>query len=161
MYREEAEMNRGLMRRSTVWLAALSVVAVLPLAGCGAGGEETAASAPEPAKVEPVAGSEELHLITLTDAAAKRVDVQTDVVTSEGGRTIVPYSAIVYETDGKTWVYTNPEDLSYVRDHVVVETIEGDRAVLSEGPAVGTEVVTVGVAELFGAENGIGADGGH
>jgi hypothetical protein len=161
MYREEAEMNRGLMRRSTLWLASFSVVAVLPLAGCGAGGEETAASAPEPAKVELVEGSEELHLITLTDEAAKRVDVQTDVVSREGGRTVVPYAAIVYETDGETWVYTNPEDLSYVRDHVVVESIEGDRAVLSEGPAAGTEVVTVGVAELFGAENGIGADGGH
>jgi hypothetical protein len=161
MYREEAEMNRGLMRRSTLWLAALSVVAVLPLAGCGAGGEETAASAPEPATVELVEGSEELHLITLTDQAAKRLDVQTDVVTEQGKRTIVPYAAIVYETDGETWVYTNPEGLSYVRAHVVVKAIEGDRAILTKGPTAGTEVVTVGVAELFGAEHGVGADGGH
>ena len=34
--------------------------------------------------------------------------------------------------------------------------IDGDLAVLSHGPPSGTEVVTVGAAELFGAEFGIG-----
>jgi hypothetical protein len=101
----------------------------------------------------------------LTAEAAQRIDLQTAVVRTEGEgaaeRTIVPYSAIVYETDGATWVYTSTEDLSFVRDRIVVEDIEGDRAVLLEGPAAGTEVVTVGVAELFGAENGIGAGEGH
>jgi hypothetical protein len=58
-------------------------------------------------------------------------------------------------------VYTSTDDLSFVREHIEVEGIEGNRAVLSEGPAAGTEVVTVGVAELFGAEHGIGADDGH
>jgi hypothetical protein len=164
MDREEADMKRGLTRRTTLWVAALLLLAGLPLAGCQ-GGEEEAAAADEPAKVEPVGGSDDLSLITLTAEAAKRIDLQTAVVRTEGEgateRTIVPYSAIVYETDGGTWVYTSPEDLSFVREQIVVEEIEGDRAVLSEGPAAGTEVVTVGVAELFGAENGIGADDGH
>lgn len=157
-------MKPGLTRRTTLWVAALLLLAVLPLAGCQ-GGEEEAAAADEPAKVEPVEGSEELSLITLTAEAAKRIDLQTAVVRTEGEgageRTIVPYSAIVYETDGETWVYTSPKDLSFVREQIVVEEIEGDRAVLSEGPSAGTEVVTVGVAELFGAEHGIGADDGH
>jgi len=39
---------------------------------------------------------------------------------------------------------------------ISVEFIDGDRAVLSEGPPAGTEVVTDGAAELFGAELGIG-----
>jgi hypothetical protein len=157
-------MTRGPRRRTTLWVAALLLLAVLPFAGCQGGGEE-ASAADEPAKVEPVEGSDGLFQVTLTAKAAERIDLQTAVVRTEGEgaaeRTIVPYSAIVYETDGETWLYTSTEDLSFVREHIVVEEIEGDRAVLSEGPAAGTEVVTVGVAELFGAEHGIGADDGH
>ena len=157
-------MKRGPTRRTTLWVAALLLLAMLPLAGCQ-GGEEDAAAAEEPAKVEPVEGSADLFRVTLTAEAAERLDLQTAVVRREGEgadeRTIVPYSAIVYETDGETWVYTNPDGLSFVREHIVVQEIEGNRAVLSEGPPVGTEVVTVGVAELFGAEHGIGAEDGH
>jgi hypothetical protein len=163
MHREEANMKRGLTRRTTLWVAALLLLTVLPLAACG--GEEEAAASDEPATVELVEGSDDLYRVTLTAEAAKRLDLQTAVVRTEGEgadeRTIVPYSAIVYETDGETWVYTSPEDLSFVRERIVIEEIEGDRAVLTEGPAAGTEVVTVGVAELFGAEHGIGADDGH
>jgi hypothetical protein len=163
MHREEADMKRGLTRRATLWVAALLLLAVLPLAACG--GEDEAAAADEPATVELVEGSDDLYEITLTAEAAERVDLQTAVVRTEGEgadeRTIVPYAAIVYEIDGETWVYTSPEDLKFVRERVVVEEIDGDRAVLTEGPAAGTEVVTVAVAELFGAEHGIGADGGH
>jgi hypothetical protein len=157
-------MKRGLTRRTTLWVAALLLLAVPPLAGCQ-GGEEEAAAGDEPAKVEPVEGSDDLFQVTLTPEAAERIDLQTAVVQTgvERGdeRAIVPYSAIVYETDGATWVYTSTADLSFVREHIEVEAIEGNRAVLSEGPAAGTEIVTVGVAELFGAEHGIGADDGH
>jgi hypothetical protein len=158
-------MKLGHMRRTTLWLfALLLLLAVLPLAGCQ-GGDEDAAAADEPATVEPVEGSDDLYQVTLTPEAAERLDLQTAVVRTEGEgageRTIVPYSAIVYETDGEAWVYTSTGDLSFVREHIVVQEIEGDRAVLSEGPPAGIEVVTVGVAELFGAEHGIGADDGH
>lgn len=157
-------MKRGPRRRTTLSVAALLLVAVLPVAGCQ-GGEEEASATDEPAMVEPVEGSDDLFQVTLTAEAAERIDLQTAVVRTEGEgaaeRTIVPYSAIVYETDGETWVYASTEDLSFVREHIVVQEIEGDRAVLSEGPPAGTEVVTVGVAELFGAEHGIGADDGH
>ena len=43
-----------------------------------------------------------------------------------------------------------------VRDGVVVELIEGDNAYLKEGPPAGTLVVTVGVSELYGTEEGVG-----
>jgi hypothetical protein len=157
-------MRRGLRRRTTLWVAAVLLLGMLSVAGCQ-GGDEDAAAADEPAKVEPVEGSDGLSQVTLTAEAAERIDLQTAVVRTEGEgaaeRTIVPYSAIVYETDGETWVYTSTDDLSFVREHVGVQEIDGDRAVLSEGPPAGTEVVTVGVAELFGAEHGIGADDGH
>jgi hypothetical protein len=157
-------MRRAPRRRTTLWVAAVLLLGLLSVAGCQ-GGDEDAAAADEPAKVEPVEGSDGLSQVTLTAEAAERIDLQTAVVRTEGEgaaeRTIVPYSAIVYETDGETWVYTSTDDLSFVREHVGVQEIDGDRAVLSEGPPAGTEVVTVGVAELFGAEHGIGADDGH
>jgi hypothetical protein len=157
-------MKRGLMRRISLRVAALLLLAALSLAGCQRGGEDVAA-VDEPAMVEPVEGSDDLLQVTLTADAAERIDLQTAAVRTqgEGGaeRTILPYSAIVYETDGQTWVYTSTGELSFVREHIAVQEIEGDRAVLSEGPPTGTEVVTVGVAELFGAEHGIGADDGH
>jgi hypothetical protein len=157
-------MKRGLMRRTGLQVAALLLLAALSLAGCQRGGEDAAAD-DEPAVVEPVEGSDDLLQVTLTADAAERIDLQTAVVRTQGAgaaeRTILPYSAIVYETDGETWVYASTGDLSFVREHIAVQEIEGDRAVLSEGPSAGTEVVTVGVAELFGAEHGIGADEGH
>jgi hypothetical protein len=62
----------------------------------------------------------------------------------------------VYDSAGGTWVYTMPQPLTFVRQVVVVETISGDKAYLKEGPDSGTKVVTVGVAELYGTEKGLG-----
>jgi hypothetical protein len=79
-------------------------------------------------------------------------------LTLSGGnmlRKVVPYAALLYGVKGETWVYTNPEPLVFVRQPIVVDHIEDDLAILSEGPEVGTEVVTVGAAELFGAETGV------
>ncbi len=76
-----------------------------------------------------------------------------------GERMIVPFAALIYGLEGETWVYTQPEPLAFVRQSVAVDYIEGEQAVLLEGPSIGTEVVTVGGAELFGVESGIG--GGH
>ena len=68
---------------------------------------------------------------------------------------VIPYAAVIYDTDGNTWVYTNPEPLVFVRQPIVVDYIEGDRAVLAEGIASGTQVVTIGSSELLGAELGV------
>jgi hypothetical protein len=69
---------------------------------------------------------------------------------------VVPYSAILYDAHGEAWVYTNPEALAFVRHRVSVEHVDDDKAVLGDGPDVGTKIVTVGAAELFGAELGVG-----
>jgi hypothetical protein len=68
---------------------------------------------------------------------------------------VVPYAAVLYGVHGETWVYSNPQPLVFVRQPIVIDYIEGDRAYLSEGPQVGTAVVTVGAAELFGTETGV------
>ena len=69
-----------------------------------------------------------------------------------GMRRVIPYSALVYEINGDTWVYTSPEPRVFVRGKVVVDYIDGDRAMLREGPPAGTQIVSVGATELYGAE---------
>lgn len=84
------------------------------------------------------------------------VRVKLSVVGSGDRRMVVPYSALIYDLNGDTWVYVNPEPLVFMRHPVTVDFVEGDRAILSDGPPVGTMVATVGVAELYGADTGIG-----
>ena len=111
-----------------------------------------------PASVEEI--DTDLWQIELTERAVERTGVETTEVAMESVRgteqLTVPYSAVMYHFDGTTWTYTNPEPLVYVRAPIEIDFIEGDIAVLSAGPDVGTVVVTVGAAELYGVEFGIG-----
>ena len=111
-----------------------------------------------PASVEEIDAG--LWQIELTARAAERTGVETAELAMEnvGGteQLTVPYSAVMYHFDGTTWTYTNPEPLIYVRAPIEIDFIDGDMAVLSDGPDVGTVVVSVGAAELYGVEFGIG-----
>jgi RND family efflux transporter MFP subunit len=69
---------------------------------------------------------------------------------------VVPAKAILYDTNGGTWVYVNAEERAFERQRVAVKYMLGERAVLENGPADGTKVVVDGAAELFGTEFGIG-----
>jgi hypothetical protein len=68
---------------------------------------------------------------------------------------MIPYAAVFYTATGDTWTYTNPEPLTFVRVPIVVDHIRGDRVFLSDGPPSGMQVVTRGVAELYGTETGV------
>ncbi len=85
----------------------------------------------------------------------QRVSVELDRVGADKPQKIVPYSSVLYDTRGNTWVYINPKPLVFVRHAIKVDFIERDNAVLTEGPAIGTKVVSDGATELFGAETGI------
>lgn len=145
------------MPQTNRWsLVGLGLAALL-LAGC----TPKAEAAPPPAvTVEKIDGSD-LSILTLSPQAAQRLGVQTAEVTSasNGTRTVVPYAALLYDLDGATWVYTNPAGLDFVRHSITVDRIVGGQAILTDGPPIGTKVVTVGVAELHGVEAGVG--GGH
>jgi len=107
-------------------------------------------------RLEAVPGSP-LKRVVVTQKAAQRLDIQTgQITTSPSGKLIAPYRALQYDTEGRPWVYINPEPLSFVRHRVTVERIEGDNVTLADGPPAGTPVVTIGVAELYGAERGVG-----
>ncbi len=105
----------------------------------------------EPAKIEKVSGSK-FARVTLTEKAVERLGLET----VPAGEMNVPYGALMYGLYGETYVYTNPEPLVYVREPIEINNIEGDTVHLLKGLAPGTMVVTLGAAELYGAETGIG-----
>jgi hypothetical protein len=160
------------VRISLVDLAALIRSSLLFIAlalACVACGTATPAGATpiEPAKLERIEGSD-LQRVRLSQRASERLGIETAPVreaqvTRRGAptaaatsRIVVPYSAVVYDLRGETWAYVTTEPLVFQRHALRVDYIEGDLAVLLEGPPVGTVVVTVGVAELFGIELGVG-----
>ena len=63
---------------------------------------------------------------------------------------------VIYHFDGSTWTYANSSPLTYVRKPIDIAFIDGDFAILDAGPNHGTVVVSVGAAELYGVEFGIG-----
>src|SRR5687768_2349778 len=120
------------MQRSRWALVAIGLLVVgLQLSACTQQPVEAEAGAPEPAKVEHVKGAE-VSRLTLTAKAAERLGIETKPVLAGkiGGapRRVIPYSAVLYDAMGDTWVYVNPEPLSYVRERVTVAYIQGDQA---------------------------------
>ena len=105
-----------------------------------------------PAAISPVKGEDDLVSITLTQEGADRIEIATGTVRSRDGRSSIPYSALLYENDGSAFVYTNPRGLTYVRAHIDIDRVAGDRVLLDEGPPVGTRVVTTGAPQVHGAE---------
>jgi hypothetical protein len=100
-----------------------------------------------------------LKKMTLSEKAAQRLGVETVPVAGSGSALTVPYAAVIYDAQGKTWSYVNTEPLTYMRAEITITEIEGETARLSAGPPAGTPIVTTGSAELYGAETGVG--GGH
>jgi hypothetical protein len=124
------------------------IFAGLLLSACGA--KETTTEKISPSKLEPIEGTD-LSKVILTEKAAERIGVET--VTASGME--VPYAAVVYDIEGNTWIYTSPEPLTFVRQQIVIDHIEGDMAVLAESLPSEFNVVTVGVVEIYGTETGV------
>ena len=68
----------------------------------------------------------------------------------------IPWSAVVFDTNGGTWVYQSLGDTHYSRRRVSVDHSAGGRAFLTAGLSAGTPVVAEGAAELWGFEFGTG-----
>jgi hypothetical protein len=81
-----------------------------------------------------------------------RVRVELPLAGNEEKQKVVPYSAVYYDGKGGAWVYVNTNPLTFERQRIAVERVAGDVAVLSDGPPVGTPIVTVGASLLYGAE---------
>lgn len=129
-------------------IAIVLVLVGLLLSACGPNAEVTEKVAPS--KLEPIEGTE-LSRVILTEKAAERIGIET--ITASGNE--VPYAAVIYDIEGNTWMYTSPAPLTFVREPIVIDYIEGDRAVLAESLSSELNVVTIGVAELWGTETGV------
>jgi hypothetical protein len=140
------------MPRPVTIAAAVLAAATVAVSGCKEV-ESESATGYEPAKLEEIEGKgDEIKRVVFTAEGAERTGLQTAKARREGGRTVLPYESLIYDAEGATWVYTNTGKLTYLREQVKVDHIDGDRVVLKDGPAAGTAVVTVGTAEVYGTE---------
>lgn len=140
------------------WAAAALIVLGLGATGCGAATSAKEPPQEKPAKVEAIQGKS-VKSVTLTEQAVKRVGVETTTVAAADTGTVVPYQAVIYTPDGKTWVYAVTGTHQYAREQVTIANVGGNAgtdAFLSAGPAAGTTIVKTGLIELYGAELGVG-----
>lgn len=69
---------------------------------------------------------------------------------------VIPWSAVLHDIHGATWVYENTAPQTFVRRPVEVKRVSGSLALLGRGPRAGAKIVTAGAVELFGTEFGAG-----
>ena len=144
------------MSRTDRWILVFVTALTLVVSACAQSSEPEAAGDEGPAHVEDIAGSE-VKKVTLTEDAVERIGVETvPVAAAAGGRVQVPSATVLFDQQGRTWVFTEPEHDVFVRAPVTVIGTNGEDTILSTGPAADTPVVTVGVAELYGSELGVG-----
>lgn len=132
---------------TAAWFSSVRVVLALgaaALAGCTEV-ESESETGYEPSKLR------KTH-VEFTPEGAKRTGLRTEAVERTGRRVSVPYAALLYDPEGKTYVYTSPKELHYVKAEVRVARVESGRVVLARGPPRGTRVVTTGAVEVYGTE---------
>jgi hypothetical protein len=133
---------------------------VLPLTGDdGATGVSASPVEPPPSRHTQEATGALYYVVDSAEhnlVLGQRVFIELTLEGSGSQQKVILYSSVIYDLHGETWAFISPEPLTYVRHSIVVDYIDGDMAVLLEGPTVGAEVVTHGVAELWGAESGVG-----
>jgi hypothetical protein len=108
------------------------------------------AVAPRKSLVNGIAG-----LTIAANATAPSVTDAAQTMPGSETRKIIPYSAVIYDLSGQAWAYVNTAPRTYVRQPITIDYSQGAQTVLKDGPSAGTEVVSVGAAELFGAETGV------
>jgi hypothetical protein len=139
--------------------AAVVIALGLGLTGCSA----EAPTVSEPAVTLTDASAADgtaIKTVQLSGHALERLGITTGTV-HQATRTVagvsaehkvLPYAAVVYDSEGATWTYVNVSPRTYARARISVATIQDDVAVLTDGPHDGAVVVTQGAPELLGAE---------
>jgi hypothetical protein len=134
--------------------AALLVSACLALAGCQAAAQGADKTLDEVATVQESENGAPA-VLTLSERAEQRLGIETATVAQGRAGLSVPYAAVVYDADGSSWVFVRTDPHTYQRAEVALGHKTGNEVALASGPPAGTEVVTVGAAELVGVETGI------
>lgn len=116
-----------------------------------------AVSIKAPPSANPLSSTVDLfYFLSNSDAQftpGQRVSVKARL-SSSGESLTVPWSSIVHDLNGGAWIYESLGSRRFRRIRVVVRYSLDGLAVLASGPALGTNVVTEGAIELFGAETG-------
>lgn len=139
-------------------LAALAEgpVEVAPLAGSAPAVQAKPVSGPPSS--DPLAGTLDLYF-ELAETGALRLGervVVTLPTRSAIDTKVVPWSAVIHDTGGGTWVYVQRGEHQFDRRRVELIAVSGDVAALARAPEVGAQVVSQGAAELYGVEFGAG-----
>ena len=145
------------MKETNRWVVAAQLAALavagLQLTACGK--HLDTHSTEHPAEIQAIAGSD-LKRVVLTERAAQRLDVKTEQVRDQGGQRVVPYASIIYDPNGKTWVYTSTAPRTFVRERIEIDRITGNQVLLKSGPNAGTVIASQAVAEIYGTELKVG-----
>ena len=150
------------MSSRTERVAVVVVLAALALLGCSRS-EDLGEASDAAARVQRVDG-QHVSRVTLTRLAQTTLGIRTVPVSNAGlpgARTtyqVIPYSAVLYDAHGRTWTFIRTGPRSYQRARVTLDHVAGDLAYLREPLPPTTSVVTVGTAELLGAEEGVGGE---
>jgi hypothetical protein len=148
------------MKHRSGWLVAGVLAVCMQLVACQKH-EADAHHAEHPVEIEKVKDTG-INKITMTEKALARIDLKTDKVREQevsrqpSPRRVIPHSALIYDPKGQTWVYTSPQPRTFMKHKVDVAYVEGDIAVLNDGPPAGTVVVSSAAAEVYGADSGVG-----
>ncbi len=127
------------MQHRNRWMIVVLIISSLYLAACGQTQEAATTEESQPIQLSEPNGDNP-RSETLTEDAAKRLDIQTaevqDMMVDGAQQKVIPYAAILYDTEGATWVYLNKDGpLTFVRHPITVKDIQGDQAFLFRRPA--------------------------
>ena len=136
---------------------------VIGLSGCSLADASHQAPPAEQAVHVETTGEGQPAKIIISERAEQRLGIRSVAVRAvpdaQGKPAlVVPYAAVVYDADGKSWAFSAPAVRTYIRVPIQISSITGDVVQLSSGPKVGTQLVIVGAPELVGAEAGISGE---
>ncbi|MGH7494828.1 MAG: hypothetical protein ACREOO_20845 [bacterium] len=140
------------MKVKNLWRLAAPIIIGLHLTGCQRKPEIPANI--EGTRVESTGPA--VYRVRLTAKRAEQLGIETAPVREEkmSGvlRKVIPAAAIIRDQKGDSWIFKSPDSLVFIQDRISVDRLDGELAILSSGPPVGTSVVTAGAAELFSDE---------
>jgi multidrug efflux pump subunit AcrA (membrane-fusion protein) len=149
--------DKGSKSRGVLLALAAGAIVAAGVAGCAP--SSSSDQAPPPTASLRITPGSSVPSVVLTQLGAQRIGVRTTPVQAgAGGMAVFPYSALLYEPDGKTVVYVPTGTLTYLRHFVTVAAIDGNVVVVKSGVAPGQDVVVTGAEELLGVQNGVGEE---
>ncbi len=111
-----------------------------------------------PPTADPLTSSTHLYYAIQNNQSAlrpmQRVSVTLNTQSKSSKALTLPWSAVVIDIYGGSWVYTQQSKNLYARKRVFLDYVSGSQAIITDGPPEGSKIVVNGALELFGVETG-------